>query len=316
MNLKQLADEITAMLGRKLAIVGKNINDIAAALVEMDTRLKAVEAREPARVDESAVLARVEAHVRQIAAAVAKHLQANPPPKAADVTGVVLEAVAADLASGGRLAEALKAHLGEPIVPAIPTAGEVAKEVLRSEGLASAVQLRVKEEVASLPAPKDPDPIPDERIAGQVAEYLKGNPPAAGADGVGLAGAMIDKGGELIVTTTKGETIRLGRVVGRDGLSVEGLVRQYDATTHEIVETWKSGEVEKTLRYPAGGIRPAGYWKERTLAKSGEAWTHEGTLWIALRDTSDRPNLDSKDWVIGARKGRDGISKAVKVQSA
>lgn len=100
---------------------------------------------------------------------------------------------------------------------------------------------------------------------------------------------------------------------GRDGLSVENLERQYDPATHEIVETWKAGEVSKSLRYPAGGIRPAGYWKDRTAAKAGEAWTHEGTLWIAMRDTSDKPSTESKDWVIGARKGRDGVAKPVKL---
>lgn len=102
---------------------------------------------------------------------------------------------------------------------------------------------------------------------------------------------------------------------GKDGLSIESLTREYDPVTHEIVETWRApgAEVVKSLRFPAGGIRPAGYWKERTAAKSGEAWTHEGTLWIAMRDTSDKPSIESKDWVIGARKGRDGVSKPVKL---
>lgn len=102
---------------------------------------------------------------------------------------------------------------------------------------------------------------------------------------------------------------------GKDGLSVTDLQREYDPATHEIVETWRApgSEVAKSMRYPAGGIRPAGYWKERTVAKSGEAWTHEGTLWIAMRDTSEKPSIESKDWVIGARKGRDGVSKPVKL---
>lgn len=39
-----------------------------------------------------------------------------------------------------------------------------------------------------------------------------------GRDGIGLASAMIDRNGELIVTTTNGETKALGVVVGRDGL--------------------------------------------------------------------------------------------------
>lgn len=38
-----------------------------------------------------------------------------------------------------------------------------------------------------------------------------------GADGIGLAGAVIDKDGNLSITNTKGELKPLGRVVGKDG---------------------------------------------------------------------------------------------------
>lgn len=102
---------------------------------------------------------------------------------------------------------------------------------------------------------------------------------------------------------------------GKDGLSAENFQREYIGETHEIRETWTvpGSDVKKSLTYPAGGIRPAGYWKDRTAAKAGEAWTHEGTLWIAMRDTSDKPSTESKDWVIGARKGRDGVAKPVKL---
>lgn len=95
-------------------------------------------------------------------------------------------------------------------------------------------------------------------------------------------------------------------VDGKDGLGIEGLTREYDATSHEIVERWVAGSITKELRVPVAGIRPAGYWRENTKARTGEGWTHDGTFWIALRETTDKPSTDSKDWVIGARKGRDG----------
>lgn len=105
---------------------------------------------------------------------------------------------------------------------------------------------------------------------------------------------------------------------GKDGLSVEHLEREYDPATHEIVETWRvpGSEVVKSLRYSAGGVRYRGYWKAGVTAKAGEAWTEKGTMWVALKDTSAQPVDGSPDWSVGARKGRDGISKAVKVQSA
>ncbi len=99
---------------------------------------------------------------------------------------------------------------------------------------------------------------------------------------------------------------------GKDGLSVEGLSREYDGTSHEIVERWVAAGVTKELRYPAGGIIGKGYWRESIKAKAGEAWTHEGTMWIATKDTAEKPSTASKDWYIGARKGRDGADPKMK----
>lgn len=102
---------------------------------------------------------------------------------------------------------------------------------------------------------------------------------------------------------------------GKDGLSITDLVREYDPSTHEIVETWRvpGSDVVKTLRYTAGGLHYRGYWNEGTRAKGGEAWTSEGTMWVALKDTSTKPDVGNPDWAVGARKGRDGASKPVKL---
>lgn len=127
-----------------------------------------------------------------------------------------------------------------------------------------------------------------------------------GADGVGLAGAMIDRDGVLMLTLSNGEVKSLGVVVGRDGLSVESLEREYLPETHEIVERWTAAGRTKELRYPAGGIRPGGYWRDGTKALAGQTWTHDGSMWIALKDTTSKPAPDSSDWYLGARRGRDG----------
>ena len=95
---------------------------------------------------------------------------------------------------------------------------------------------------------------------------------------------------------------------GKDGLSITDLVREYDASTHEVVETWRvpGSDVAKTLRYPAGGIHYKGYWREGLQVKAGEAWTSEGHMWIAAKDTTTKPGTNNPDWYLGARKGRDG----------
>jgi hypothetical protein len=133
-----------------------------------------------------------------------------------------------------------------------------------------------------------------------------------GADGLGLAGAMIDRDGALQITLTNGEVKSLGQVVGkdgnhgRDGASFESFELEYLPESHEIAVKATAAGRTKELRYPAGGIRPGGYWREGTKAQPGEAWVHDGSLWIAKAETSSKPETRSEDWIIAARKGKDG----------
>lgn len=144
----------------------------------------------------------------------------------------------------------------------------------------------------------------------------KGAPGEHGNDGVGLADALIDRDGALVITMTDGRAKSLGRVVGqdgapgehgRDGLSMADVIREYDAETHEVVERWTVSGSGKELRYPAGGIRPGGFWREGMKCIALQAITHDGALWIAKRDTAAKPCTENKeDWQLAARKGRDG----------
>jgi hypothetical protein len=129
----------------------------------------------------------------------------------------------------------------------------------------------------------------------------KGDP---GADGVGLAGAMIDRDGELIVTTSKGDAIRLGKVVGKDGNNMADPIPEYDPKTHEIA--LKFGERE--IRYPAGGIHYKGYWREGCKAQAGDCYSLPTGLWIATKNTNKKPCIELRDeWSLAARSGRDGV---------
>ena len=143
----------------------------------------------------------------------------------------------------------------------------------------------------------------------------KGEPGEKGADGLGLAGAMIDRDGSLLVTLTNGEVKSLGPVVGKngvdgtngqDGIGFDSFDIEYLPDTHEVsVKATALGRT-KEARYPAGGIRPAGYWREGTKAKAGEAWVHDGSTWFATKDTNTKPSTNAEGWIIAARKGRDG----------
>lgn len=153
-----------------------------------------------------------------------------------------------------------------------------------------------------------PEPVRGEQ--GPIGE--KG---ADGKDGLGLAGAMIDRDGNLQITMTNGEVKNLGPVVGKDGangtdgkdgLSLDSFEMEYLAESHEIAIKAVCQGRAKEIRYSAGGIRPAGYWREGTKAKAGEAWVHGGSLWIAMKDCASKPATNDEGWIIAARAGRDG----------
>jgi hypothetical protein len=123
---------------------------------------------------------------------------------------------------------------------------------------------------------------------------------------------MIDRDGSLQITLTNGEVKSLGPVVGKDGkdgsdgVSFDTFEMEYLPESHEMSVKASAGGRTKELRYPAGGIRPAGYWREGTKAQAGEAWVHDGSLWIAVKDCQSKPATNDDGWIIAARKGRDG----------
>lgn len=146
----------------------------------------------------------------------------------------------------------------------------------------------------------------------------KGERGEKGADGVGAAGAILDRDGALVLTMSNGEAKNLGVVVGKDGkdgvngkdgadgLSLESFDLEYLDESHEIrIKASAAGRV-KEIRFPAGGLRPGGYWREGTKAQAGEAWVHDGSMYIAKHPTTSKPDARSEDWIIAARRGRDG----------
>lgn len=138
----------------------------------------------------------------------------------------------------------------------------------------------------------------------------KGEPGPAGSDGLDVKDMFRSHESHLIAVMSDGTTRDLGVFVGKDGsdgLSMTDVTREYDSAEHEVVERWSVGGVAKELRYPAGGIRPGGFWREGMKSLAMQAVTHDGALWIAKRDTTAKPSIEAKDdWQLAARKGRDG----------
>lgn len=178
------------------------------------------------------------------------------------------------------------------------------------------VERMVHEAVAKIPPAangKDADPAEIKRLVDEAVAAVPA--PKNGKDGIGLAGFLIDRDGCLIATTTTGETKNLGPVIGKDGLSLESFTMEYVSDTHEIVLKASAAGRTEEIRYPAGGIHGKGYWREGFKAKAGDAWTHEGSLWVAMKDTETKPGADQSAWFMAARHGKDGETVVKKVRS-
>lgn len=180
------------------------------------------------------------------------------------------------------------------------------------------VRQLVADAVASLPPAKDgkdADPVTDEQIAAQVSKHLQANPPKKGEDGVGLAGAMIDRSGALMITTTKGQVIDLGKVVGedgKDGIGFDNATGEYDVDRGFVITLRNA---DRSTEFVLPYMVHRGFWAEGKGTKAGQSITHNGALWIAKRDNASKPCLENKeDWILAAKAGRNGIDgKSIRV---
>lgn len=204
--------------------------------------------------------------------------------------------------------------------------GEPGKDGIDGKDGADAEPIEISQKDVVLALKSDP-----EFMREIVAGYLKENPPPAGkdgrdgkdgidgqrgadgkdgVDGIGATGAMIDANGELIVTLSNGTMQRCGVVVGkdgapgRDGADLSDVEFEYDGERGITVKA-KGGQVVRRYEMPI--VIDKGYWRDGLSAKNGDAYTHDGSLWIALRETSTKPSTGSNsDWRLAVRKGRDG----------
>jgi hypothetical protein len=193
------------------------------------------------------------------------------------------------------------------------SAAELVAELVKSEALAPLIDLMVADAVAKH---FEANPVRDGRDGERGPQGEKGEAGERGADGkdgTGLADALIDRDGALVLTMTDGRAKTLGVVVGRDGadgkngrdgIDFDKCVGHFDAERGYVL-TLSAGDtsVEHVLPY----MRHGGFWSEGKGAKAGESWTHDGALWIAKCDNGSKPCLENReDWILAARKGRDG----------
>ena len=95
------------------------------------------------------------------------------------------------------------------------------------------------------------------------------------------------------------------RVEALDGIAISKSldVEAYDSIVEmaERLEKLEAGMQEVA----DNGFRYRGYWRDGMTAKRGDAFTHDGSMWWTIRDTSEAPSKESLAWQVAVRKGRD-----------
>ncbi|WP_295808909.1 hypothetical protein [uncultured Nitratireductor sp.] len=148
-----------------------------------------------------------------------------------------------------------------------------------------------------------------------------------GADGVGLAGAVIDRSGNLVLALTDGTTRELGLVVGRDGQKgdpgqdgkdgADGLGFDDLEVVHDGKRTFtfRFAKGEKVTEFPftLPVVLDCGVFKSGETYAAGDGVTWGGSFWIAQKDTTDKPG-EGDGWRLAVKKGRDGKDGIMKAE--
>lgn len=182
-----------------------------------------------------------------------------------------------------------------------------------------AIDLMIAQAVARIPAPKDGTSVTVDDVAPLISEAVEKAVASIPApkDGVGLAGAVIGREGNLIVTLTDGQTRDLGPVVGRDGIDAKGdpgrdalQLTDFDSALSEdgrfLILSLESDDLKVTHELQLPTMIYRGVFKDGGAYLPGDMVTWAGSLWHCDAETSDKPGEGAKSWTLAAKKGRDG----------
>jgi hypothetical protein len=158
--------------------------------------------------------------------------------------------------------------------------------------VANLVQNAVKSAVEALPAPRDGE---------------------AGKDGLGLANALIDRDGVLVLTMTDGTSKLLGRVVGIDGAPGKDAepftlddfdIEAIDERSIRLKFTHGSEAHSFDLEFPLPIYR--GVFVEDAQYQRGDVVTWAGSAWHCDEAKSLKPGAADSGWRLMVKAGRPG----------
>lgn len=149
-----------------------------------------------------------------------------------------------------------------------------------------------------------------ERMIDEATAAAFANLPRA-KDGVGLAGAVVDRDGKLVLTLSDGTHCTLGQVVGakgdpgKDGFGFDDLDLTYDGERCLTFRFTRGDQVKEFKIELSGLVLDRGVWRDGGSFAKGDGVTWRGSFWIAQQATTEKPG-DGPTWRLAVKHGRDG----------
>lgn len=139
---------------------------------------------------------------------------------------------------------------------------------------------------------------------------------ADGKDGVGLADALIDKDGNLVLTMTDGRTKSLGLVHGKDGENgrdgADGITPEFmdaEFVGRTLRLSFGDGERTKTVEFQMATPEYRGVFKEAETYEPGDMVTWAGSCWHCDEPKGLKPGAPDSGWTLAVKAGRPGKDK-------
>jgi hypothetical protein len=184
----------------------------------------------------------------------------------------------------------------------------------------------VDEKFAEFPVPSpvkalEPDMAHIERTISSLVKATFDALPAPepgkpGEKGAGLAGALIDRDGCLVITLSSGEMINLGKVVGKDGedgknaepIGLEDINMELMEDDRTLRISVSKGDYEYAFQVPFPVVLDRGVWQDKRAYDEGDGVTWGGSFWIAQRaiEAGVKPDAPESGFRLAVKRGRDG----------
>lgn len=189
--------------------------------------------------------------------------------------------------------------------------GYVATELAPIKAENEALRAEIDALKAVAPEKGEPGDPGEKGEAGKDGE--PGRDGADGKDGVGLADALIDSEGNLVLTMTDGRTKSLGRVHGNNGEDGKTFtLDDFDIvpTDERTIEmSFQNGQVKHTfeLEFPVPVYRDV--WNEKAEYRRGDMVSWGGSVWHCDEPKGLKPDAPESGWTLAVKRGRDGKAK-------